>query len=199
MTGGVVLCIVGGLLLVSAAIGGGFEVKELKIPVLSGVARLVSGATGSVVLFVGIGLCVQELAPKHTASAQDNTSGYRDTQGAAVQAPITFQVADRLNDAQSSEEVVVEVDGMERGRLNINLMSPHAEVSVTVPGPGQYSYHLVGRADIPVEGRLISYPGSGQGSIQVVDGAIFDLFADYTGDKFMMYLQRRPAGAPAAM
>ena len=56
MTSQTVVFIFGGILMLIGILGGGFEVKELKVPKVAGAARLVSLIAGVVLLGVGITL-----------------------------------------------------------------------------------------------------------------------------------------------
>jgi hypothetical protein len=100
----------GALLLLTGIIGGGFELKELKIPPVGRVARVLSTAAGAVLILLGIGMVVPQSPPNLPPSA-----GAAELQPAAA----TFRIIDELGEGQLSEQVTVLLDGRIVGNLTV--------------------------------------------------------------------------------
>lgn len=79
----------GAILLAVAILGGGFELKELKVPKVSWFPRLMSAFMGMVFVVVGIGLETPPIDPPPTASPQTQQSP--ETQVATQTEPVETQ------------------------------------------------------------------------------------------------------------
>ena len=168
--------VVGGLLILIGIIGGGFEVKELKIPKVAWPTRFAALAVGA--FFIGLGANI----PDAITEAPFTTPVHAEAQ------PVTFTIADRLGDGQVSEQVTIVLNGRRVGTLTVNEHYPNSELSVTVPRAGQYSYTAEAAAIFHAEGGLREYFGAGQGVIEVEAGKIFDLVASMSGDTWLISL-----------
>src|SRR5579872_6615116 len=115
--GDVVVLLFGGFLVLIAIVGGGLEVKEVKIPPLGKGARLLAAIAGVILILIGVGMR-QEAAPPgdHQAS----------------QSPVTFSVADSLGEDEISEKVRILIDGREAGTLTVDEHYREANLNVTV-------------------------------------------------------------------
>jgi hypothetical protein len=69
MTAQTVVFVFGGLLILIAVIGGGFELKELRVPQVSGVARLLAALVGAALIALGVTLGNQSSPPAAPAPA----------------------------------------------------------------------------------------------------------------------------------
>jgi hypothetical protein len=168
--------IFGGLLFLIGIIGGGFEVKELKIPKVAWPTRCAALAAG--LFFIGL-----------SANIPDAVSRAPLTPPVQAQAqPVTFTIADQLGDGQVSEQVTILLDGRRVGTLTVNQHYPYSELSVTVPRAGQYSYTAEAAAVFDIEGELIEYYGAGQGMIEVEADKVFDLMASFSGNTWLISL-----------
>jgi len=69
MTPQIVVVVLGGILILAGLLGGGFELKELKMPRVGGVARVLSLVAGIVLLGLGLKMTPQntsDATPPHT-------------------------------------------------------------------------------------------------------------------------------------
>jgi hypothetical protein len=90
--------------------------------------------------------------------------------------PATIYISGRLGPQQVSVQGTVSIDGEHAGVLTVNQASPSDEISHTVPGPGTYSYSVeVVSVALDAYGAPYESYGSGQGNIEVEDGAAFEV------------------------
>ncbi|HXH71541.1 MAG TPA: hypothetical protein VNI58_01835 [Mariprofundaceae bacterium] len=165
------ILILGGLLVLTSVLGGGFEVKEVKIPKIGGWARMLAGIIGTILIVLGIGMS--------TSSTNNNTNPAPPS----VQGSSTFWLSDNLGQGQVSEQVRVLIDGKEVGTLTVNEQYPNSKIRITVPNIGRHNYDLEARAVFRDEnGQLQEIFGVGQGSIIVSDGKKFELASTITGN-----------------
>ncbi len=181
MSVAVLAFVLGGVLLLTGILGGGFEVKELKIPKVGGGARVLSAATGIVFIVVGV----------VTADARPDPAppGPQVNPSPTYASPITFTVEDQLGDRQISEKVEVIIDGQLKGTMSVNRDYRDAVLTVTVPHPGRYSYTI--RAVAYFEGLDDEYVGTGQGMINVTAGKKFELEAGISGNTWLVSLTEK--------
>ena len=174
MSAEIVMVILGGVLVLTAVLGGGFEVKEIKIPRIGPGSRVLAAAAGTVFLWWGAGMA---------------DSGHPSTLPGAG-APVTVTLRDSLGDGQISEQVRVFVNGDEIGTLTVNDHYPSATLAVTVPKEGQYSYVLQARAVFADdENGMRELPGGGQGVINIKAGKTYELCGTLTGDTWLAHLE----------
>lgn len=156
---------VGGLLLITGLVGGGFEMRELKIPRVGRFARVLAAGAGGACIMLGIGLATVE--PE-----------------AVGKSPATFRIRDELGPNQLSEQVTVVVDGRRVGDLTVNENYPTSELEVTVEEPGRHDYTVsVSSLELAEDGTVVERDGTGQGSIVVEEGAAFQIAYSESGDE----------------
>ncbi len=173
MSAELVVLMLGSLLVMIGIIGGGFEIKELKVPQVGGMARLVSGAAGAVLLVVGIGMKTEAVNNKSPTDPPTPTS-------------IAFSLFDQLGEDQISEQVRVLINGRDVGTLSVSQQRPSASLTVSVPKAGQYSYMLAADAVFrDGSGRHVRLSGVGQGQIEVSDRKRFQLSGGISGDTWI--------------
>jgi hypothetical protein len=174
----------GGLLLLVGIVGGGFEVRELKIPRVGWAPRLFATLAG--LTFLYIGLSVQPtVAAGRTAPASPETAHARSR---SRPAPIDFTIHNQRGENQVSEQVVVLIDGRMVGNLTVNEHYSTASLTVTVPRPGRYSYTVESAAVFNVNGHQHELRGAGQGMIAVDSGKQYDLAGTLTGNTWLVSL-----------
>jgi hypothetical protein len=171
MTAETIMLFLGGVLVLTGILGGGFEVKEIKIPRIGTGSRLLSAAAGILFLLWGAGM--------HPPTPP------------ASEAPVTVTIRDALGDDQVSEQVRVLVNGNEMGMLTVNEHYPLSTLTVTVPKEGQYSYMLEARAVFVDEdgGGAREIVGAGQGAINIRAGKTFELSSTLTGDTWLAHVE----------
>ncbi len=164
----------GALFLLTGILGGGFELRELKIPRVGWIARTFSTVAGVVLILLGIGMSTQSLPENPEAPP----------------AAATFRIIDELGDNQLSEQVIVLLDGKRVGNLTVSAEFPYSEMTVTVPEAGQYSYTVEATAYFSnaTTGKVFSYTGVGQGMIRVDEGTSFRLAGSTSGNSWVVTL-----------
>jgi hypothetical protein len=172
------------VMLFIAIVGGGFELRELKVPKVGRIARMVSGITGVIFLLVGIGATT--LANPTPAGATPTTSV---GMGQTTSTPIDFTVRDELGQDQITEQITVHIDGRMVGTLTVDAVHPDATVTVTVPKPGQYDYSLDSRSTFDLDSGPTEISGHGAGTINVREGASFSVVYDVGQDDLVLSLQ----------
>jgi hypothetical protein len=169
--------LLGGILLSVGILGGGFEIKELKVPKVGTRVRLLSAAAGLVFICVGMGSSGGENAQPR---------GNNPPQVSPTDTPVDFVLTDQLGQGQVSEQVTVLVDGRTVGDLTVNQDYPDSRMRVTVPNPGQHSYTAEATAVFNAEGNLIQYTGVGQGMIDVEPGKTYSLRGSISGNTWLV-------------
>ncbi len=102
---------------------------------------------------------------------------------------VDFTIRDNLGSDQVAEEVTVLIDGRNVGTLRVDQNNRTAELPVSVSsGPGRYSYTAASDT-ILRNGRRLS--GTGQGTIDVRDGKVFELQASFSGNTWQISVVER--------
>jgi hypothetical protein len=168
MSPDLVLFAVGGLLLVTGLLGGGFEMRELRVPEVGTIARVLATAAGCTCILLGLGLTTVAVPPDDDAEA----SG-----------PVHFTVRDELVAPQISEQVTLILDGRRVGDLTVNEAYPTSELEVSVDEPGRHDYTLgVSTLELDESGAVVERDGSGQGTVMVEQGASYHVEYAEGGD-----------------
>jgi hypothetical protein len=177
MTIPTMLLLFGGVLLLIAILGGGFEMREIKVPKVEKTPRVIAAAAGMIFVFMGLNyndLPLPRDLHVQPASARDSITN--------------FTLHDRLAEGQVSAQTVVLIDGKRVGTLTVNEHYPESMFGVTVSAPGRYSYTLDSRIVFRQGGRLVEYQGSGQGLINVEPKKKFEPQYTLTGNAMLLVL-----------
>jgi hypothetical protein len=162
----------GSLLLVAGLLGGGLEMRELKIPRVGRFARVLATGAGAMCILLGIGMSTPP-----EAGPGDNVAK------AAEGGPVHFTVRDQLGETQISEKVTVIVDGRRVGDLTVNADYPESEIEISVDEAGRHDYTVdVSSVEANVDGSPVERRGTGQGSIVVEPGAGYSVSLSESGD-----------------
>src|SRR5208283_441899 len=146
----------GGILLFVGVLGGGFEVKELKIPKVGVGVRLLSGIVD--LLFIGLGFSGSPEPSPHDGRSDGQSQVVLAN---APQDPVEFFLTDQLGEDEVSEQVTVLIDGKNVGNLTVNQTYPNSRLRVSVPQPGQHSYAAEATAVFDDQGTTFEYSGAG--------------------------------------
>lgn len=180
MTIPMMLLLFGGLLLLIAILGGGFEIHELKVPKVEKLPRAIAAAGGMIFVLMGVGYHEAPITKElnvQSASARDST--------------ISFTLHDRLAEQQVSAQTIVLIDGKRVGTLTVNEHYPDAMIAVTVLAPGRYSYTLDSRIIFVQGRRRVEYQGTGQGFINVQPNKKFEPQYSSSGDTMLLVLAEK--------
>lgn len=174
---------VGSVLVLIGILGGGFEVKEIKIPKVGMGVRIVALLAGGLFVCLGIG---------ETPAAGDKLVPASPVYAAQPDKPVDFTVIDDLGRQQISEQITLLIDGKNVGNLTVNQEYPHSSITVNVSKPGQHSFHAEAAAVFNENGIRVEYPGAGQGMIDVQPGKTYSLRGTKSGDTWLVTLEQEP-------
>ncbi len=180
----------GAILLLVAIIGGGFEVREFKIPKVGWAARLIAGFAGAVFVLIGFGLSSADTdKAQEDKGSRAQAAMLTSPQTPAPEKPVEFTIFDQLgNDGRVSEQITISVDGKFVGQLTANQQDPRSMLTVTEPSAGRYSYSLFATKVMYFNGRAYRYEGTGQGMISVSQGKRFELVESTSGNTWLVSL-----------
>lgn len=159
----VVLLLIGGLLLLIALVGGGLEVKELRIPKIERLARLFCGVAGVVFVLLGINFN----APVPQQDTQQDTPN--------VQFVVFETLAPEGLQLVQTEKTKILIDGNLVGHLVVNPDFPALELPVTVAKAGLHSFSAESTVKQTDKGQTVQLSCVGVGMIDVQHGARFSL------------------------
>lgn len=167
----------GGILLFVGVLGGGFEVKELKVPRVGPGVRVLSAVVGLFFICLGFGATTSGADPEKRPNPE------------AREQSVDFSLTDQLGDGELSEQVTVLVDGRNVGNLTVSDEYPSSQLRVTVPKAGPHSYTAEATAIFNVQGYRVQYTGAGQGMINVQQGKTYSLRGSMTGNEWLVSLE----------
>jgi hypothetical protein len=148
MTPEIISFVFGVLLILIGILGGGFEVRKVKIAKVGRGTRLLAVVSGLSFITLGIAIQSRDTTPEKASSP-----------------PVNFTISDVLGDEQVSERMTVVIDGRNVGDLTVNEQYPRSTITVTVPQEGKYNYVLDTSAVF--KGDNAELHGVGQGTIDV--------------------------------
>ena len=192
MTANIMVLGFGAVLLLVGIVGGGFEIKEFKIPKVGTLSRMLAAIAGSIFILLGIGLGNTEARPNQNASGDAEVHAAQSSISSPTTQPVEFTIYDQLGEGEVTEQVTVLIDGKVKGQLTVDKSNPQSMLAVTVPGSGRYSYTIESRSVVEAQGTLYQYPGAGQGMITVENGKRFDLVATPSGNTWLVTLMDGP-------
>ncbi len=182
----------GGLLLLVSILGGGFEVRELKIPKVSGISRVIAAAAGAFFILCAIGLDqnsakasdAKPTTTQATFTQPQQPQEYQRPQQSqeALQPPpqqsqrINFYVQDQLSEGQLLETTRLYINGTEIGQFTLNPSTPRGSIAGWATNPGSYNYQL--RSSLLVaqqDGQRIPLACHGEGVVHLVEGARYTI------------------------
>lgn len=191
MTIGAVLLVFGMLLLLIGILGGGFEMKELKIPKVGPVPRVIAFTLSLMFLLLGTAMILTEFSPPSYPNESPSVGPSEPGRESVPTFSVDFKIYDQLGESQLSEQVSVLIDGKFVGTITVNEDYPNSVMNITVPSAGQHSYTLDAQAVFYDQGTAFEYSGAGQGMIDVSEGDEFDLAASISGSTWLVSLVER--------
>jgi len=175
----------GGFLLLISVLGGGFELKELKVPKVGIGVRAVSAIVG--LLFICLGFSGSDSSTHSTGLSGNGPANV--LAASSPQEPVEFFLTDQLGESEVSEQVTVLVDGKDVGNLTVSESYPNARLRVTVPQGGQHSYTAEAVAVFDDNGTSFEYTGVGQGMINVRAGKAYSLRGSVSGSTWLVSIE----------
>ena len=168
----------GAVLVAVAILGGGFEVKEIKVPKVGRFARLVSAIAG--IFFVAVG--IRDLFPIESAPINPNplVSTPNSNTAPIYEEKMYFSVSAYLGKVEDAEELKTVlrlfIDGVVVADFLLDSDEPSQSTSVKVSEAGQYRYLIEGYTEWNITGSR-RIPLRGSGVIEVQPGAAFTIEA----------------------
>ncbi len=164
--------ILGGLLILIGMLGGGFQAKEINIPHIGNSTRIACVMVGT--LFAGLAIFIGN---------DERTSHSQPVDLLDTSSSMDFRIFDELGDRQVSEQVTVVIDDRNVGTITVSAIHPNADLLVTVPKQGRYSYQLAVTAEFLDENdNPVTFDGVGQGNINVTSGKKFNVEGEFSGN-----------------
>lgn len=179
----IVSFIFGGILLFVGVVGGGFELKELKVPKVGMGVRVVATVVGVLFVILGFGANANKGAEPNIPGTVTPPPVY------ASPGPVEVMLVDDLGQGEISEQVTVLIDGKNVGNLTVNGDYPHSSLRVSVNTPGNHSYTAEAAAVFNVQGYPMQYAGVGQGMIDVEPGKTYTLRGSISGNTWLVSLE----------
>lgn len=165
--------ILGGILILVGILGGGFELREMKVPKVNWITRLVAATTGMVFILGAIGLDQNESRPADPDTGPELENLVPQPQ---LQTRVNFFVKDELGDGQVLESTRVFINGSDIGELALSSESPRASLAGWASNSGSYKYRLqsslVVDAGASQQTRLDCH---GDGIVHLLEGARYEV------------------------
>lgn len=176
---GIISFVFGGLLIILGILGGGFELKELKVSQIKGFSRFMCLTVGLFFIFLGIALEFRDYPGSTLQSSKNDNSRL-----------MYFTIRNQLGEAQISEQVRVVINDKLIGSITVSSEHPSSEISIAVPQEGRYSYQLsVTAYFLDEKGNYFEYSGLGSGYIDVRSGKIFSIIGQIDGNRWQAWLE----------
>lgn len=182
----IVSFVFGGILLFVGVVGGGFEVKELKVPKVGMGVRVVATIVGLLFVCLGFGTNSANSAKPTIPGAITPPPVY----ASQPTGPVEVMLTDSLGQGQISEQVTLLIDGKNVGDLTVNGDYPHSTLRISVDKPGQHSYTAEAAAVFNIQGTAVQYAGAGQGMINIEPGKTYSLRGSITGNTWLVSLEQ---------
>jgi hypothetical protein len=171
---GILLSFFGCVLILTAVVGGGYELRSVKMPKVGMVPRLSGIVVGVTLVVLGLGMALsgQASVPLVPVSPSPVDGGEVLVDRVDPQS-VQFTISDDLGEGQTYERVNVSIDGVGNRNLVITDESPSDEITVTAP-PGTYFYELSSHSEWGDE----YCEGYASGRLTVVGGESYGLYID---------------------
>jgi hypothetical protein len=166
MTAATMFLLFGGGLLLIAILGGGFEIREVKIPKVEKGPRILSAVVGVLSLIVGLIAGVEDTPNEPPYEQPKRLISHR----------IQFSIFDELTNEWITEQFKIKIDGHPVGTLSTNKEYPKSEFVVKVDNEGQHSLVVQATAINNQRLKLNCYR---TGMIDVAEGMRFTVGAEY--------------------
>lgn len=182
------LTALGALLVLSALLGGGFEIREIKVPQIGGFARAAAAVIGLTCLTFGIVIALNANKPDRTTANLPARQPSEPADPSSPDAkPVKFKVSNNLGEGQLSEKVVVSFNGHRVGELTVDTDHPSTTLPVSLePGSHNYSLGSLSR-EVDVDGDEVAIQRGGRGTVDIQEGDDFSVV--WTSDEQSIELE----------
>jgi hypothetical protein len=151
------------LLLLTAILGGGFGIREFKLPKAKAGVKITAFLTSLVLGISGL-----------AAFQQSRKSN--------------FSLTNNLTEGALRERIVLTIEGEEVGSVTSNTSVPSSIEEFTVPEAGTYSYSLELFGFYDNNGQEAPFHGQGSGVINVESGDIFEVQGEFVNNQLTLTL-----------
>jgi hypothetical protein len=189
------LLLEGGLLLI-AILGGGFEIRELRIPKVERLPpRILAGIGG--LLFVILGMSVGAASDSRSEKEGLPRLLAHDQPKSQESPRIRFVIFDELEPhhiaSDHREQAAIRIDGIPVGTLTVNEYFPKSELIVHVANEGQHSFAIEATAIFRINNTLAEVNCFGTGTIDVATDSrfLFESRYDPRGGPCLAWLEKR--------
>jgi hypothetical protein len=172
----IIAFIFGCILVLIGIIGGGMEIKELKVPTISWPTRIIAIIGG--VVFIGFGVELPSSRQEEQSPVQGVEAPVKESHSSpvapVVQNQVEFRVEDELGLTQISEDIRILIQDRLAASLPVYQQRPKASATITVPRAGSYTYTVL--ADSIFEdqfGQIQRDQARGDGVIEVSVESVF--------------------------
>ena len=158
----IIAFVFGCVLVLIGIIGGGLEIKEIKIPKIKGVTRIIAIIGGLIFISCGVEF---PSPPPSTQSVPDI---------AVVRQQVKFRIDNELDQGQVSEDLRILIDGRLAASLLVNQERSNTSATITVPHEGNYRYTIFAEGIFMNRfGQTRRSRGRGYGVIEVSEESVF--------------------------
>lgn len=184
-------------LLLIGILGGGFEIKEFKVPAIGTAPRVIAVIVGLGLMLMFFGELAQNEASKQAQVERPLEGSQRQETlkpveaAKAVEAPkgIRVEVMDHLGPEEIWERITLDLEGQPEQQLNVSENRMDAVVEFTLPHAGKLSYSMT-QDSRRQSGTQQSYVhGDGAGTIDVFEGRRFAVYENVQNGKYIETLQ----------
>ena len=170
--------IFGCILILIGLIGGGFELKEVKIPRVNTLIRICSVAIGIMFVFIAV-VNRNEIKP---LGPPGPSHSHEDEE-------MSIEIGNTLTEGASSEIFVISIDGQRVGDLGASIDYPKATLCVNKLKHGKYSYTIAGSTLFTVNGSSVRYPSAGQGFIEIGHVKKYQIMGSWSNNNCILSLE----------
>jgi hypothetical protein len=185
-----VLLVFGLILIASAIVGGGLEIREIRVPKMSLIPRLLAGVVGGGCLVAAL---YSNFQPSETSGA-GASSRNSDQNEVANEGEAPAIITDRLGRRQNYARLAVDIDGRRVGELVMTPQSRSGRLEIE-PTPRVARYLLEGEESTQFGSETIQRRLAGEGTIEITPGAHFCVHSPESrggSDRNISYLKLVP-------
>jgi hypothetical protein len=183
----------GVILLVLAAIGGGIEVKEIRVPHISPTNRSLSAIAGMILVVLGVYLSPgnpwndkKDDTPLDSSGVKQvsaiNNQQFTTVAFKKAEEKIRLVVIDKLGEGQIREKFDLSINGKIIGSIDVTPMNPIGRIEYDLSAEGVYNYEILGTLRKIWNGDETTLILAGKGKIAVIEGKSFNLHIKKTID-----------------
>lgn len=167
-----IIAFLGGLVLLAVAIvGGGIELKEVKVPPIPVFPRLLAATSGIALMIFAAALRIPPDPPPANGGVEALAA---IAPAASIPQGIRVVLTDQLGSGQYRERLAIILDGKKYAEIEVSQGTPEQMVEIELPKAGTYAYLIHGSLVVKEDGgRFRHFAITCQGEVPVQDGDRF--------------------------